>query len=399
MNVVTVSQLNEYIKRKLDGDFLLKSVAVSGEISNYVAHSSGHSYFSLKDKSGIIKAVMFKGYKQGLLFTPKNGMKVVAMGSVSAYPRDGVYQLYAVKLVSDGMGDLFVAFEELKNRLREEGLFDERLKRPLPEFPDKIGVITSETGAVLHDIKNVLARRYPLGKIVLYPAKVQGEGGAKTVIDALFCMNEDDVCDVAIIARGGGSIEELWEFNSEQLARAVRASHIPVISAVGHETDFTICDFAADLRAPTPSAAAELCAPSVDDIRLRLDAAGDALKGAVGARLLRERQGLNAVRQRLVKSSYAMISSGRLMLERYRGRIYSGVKTVISNRKTELVEAARRIELTSPSHILERGYSILLKQSAAVRSVAELDKGDEITVRLKDGAAAAVITEVLKDDI
>ncbi len=399
MNVVTVSQLNEYIKRKLDGDFLLKSVAVSGEISNYVAHSSGHSYFSLKDKSGIIKAVMFKGYKQGLLFTPKNGMKVVAMGSVSAYPRDGVYQLYAVKLVSDGMGDLFVAFEELKNRLREEGLFDERLKRPLPEFPDKIGVITSETGAVLHDIKNVLARRYPLGKIVLYPAKVQGEGGAKTVIDALFRMNEDDVCDVAIIARGGGSIEELWEFNSEQLARAVRASHIPVISAVGHETDFTICDFAADLRAPTPSAAAELCAPSVDDIRLRLDAAGDALKGAVGARLLRERQGLNAVRQRLVKSSYAMISSGRLMLERYRGRIYSGVKTVISNRKTELVEAARRIELTSPSHILERGYGILLKQSAAVRSVAELDKGDEITVRLKDGAAAAVITEVLKDDI
>ena len=399
MNVITVSQLNEYIKRKLDGDFLLKSVAVSGEISNYVAHSSGHSYFSLKDKSGIIKAVMFKGYKQGLLFTPKNGMKVVAMGSVSAYPRDGVYQLYAVKLVSDGMGDLFVAFEELKNRLREEGLFDERLKRPLPEFPDKIGVITSETGAVLHDIKNVLARRYPLGKIVLYPAKVQGEGGAKTVIDALFRMNEDDVCDVAIIARGGGSIEELWEFNSEQLARAVRASHIPVISAVGHETDFTICDFAADLRAPTPSAAAELCAPSVDDIRLRLDAAGDALKGAVGARLLRERQGLNAVRQRLVKSSYAMISSGRLMLERYRGRIYSGVKTVISNRKTELVEAARRIELTSPSHILERGYGILLKQSAAVRSVAELDKGDEITVRLKDGAAAAVITEVLKDDI
>ena len=394
MNVVTVSQINEYIKRKFDSDYLLKSVAVSGEISNYVSHSSGHSYFSLKDKGGVLKAVMFKGNKAGLKFTPENGMKVVAMGSLSSYPRDGIYQLYVSKLVSDGMGDLFIAFEELKKRLGEEGLFDESLKKPLPEFPEKVGVITSETGAVLHDIKNVLSRRYPLAEIILYPAKVQGEGAAATVTDALFRLNEDGVCDVAIIARGGGSMEDLWEFNSEKLARAVRASNIPVISAVGHETDFTICDFASDLRAPTPSAAAELCAPSLDDIRMRLDSAESLLNARINSLIADKRRNMNLLEQRLRTGSAAFISKSRLTLEKYKDRLRSGINKQLFDKKTELLKAAGKVEHTNPLAILSKGYGMVLADDKAVLSAASLNVKDTVKVRMADGDFSASITEV-----
>ena len=394
MNIVTVSQINEYIKRKLDLDYLLKSVAVSGEISNYVAHSSGHSYFSLKDKGGVLKAVMFKGNKQSLAFTPKDGMKVVAMGSISSYPRDGVYQLYVTKLVSDGMGDLFVAFEELKKKLSEEGLFDECIKRPIPEFPERVGVITSKTGAVLHDIKNVLTRRYPLAKIILYPAKVQGEGAANTIIDALFLLNEEDVCDVAVIARGGGSIEDLWEFNSEKLARAIRASNIPVISAVGHETDFTICDFASDLRAPTPSAAAELCATSIDDIKIRLDAYESAFKAKIRAMIDDKRKMVALGEQRIKKGSYAFISKNRLRLEKYDQRISSGIKNTLFSKKAAFIKVVGRVENSSPLSILSRGYGYVTKDDKTVFSAKTLDKTDKLKVRLADGIVSAEVTEV-----
>ena len=395
MNVITVSQLNEYVKRKFDGDYMLKNIAVSGEISNYVAHSSGHSYFSLKDKNCVLKAVMFKGNKAlGLSFVPRDGMKVIAMGTVSAYPRDGVYQLYVGKLVSDGEGDLFIAFEELKKRLSDEGLFSESLKRPLPEYPETVGVITSDTGAVFHDIKNVLSRRYPLAKLMLYPSKVQGAGAAQTIIDALFRMNEDNVCDVAIIARGGGSIEDLWEFNSEKLARAVRASHIPVISAVGHETDFTICDFASDLRAPTPSAAAELCAPSADDLRLHLDSMADLLDSCISSRLADKRHELQYAAQGLFSASRAYVSESRRQMEQSCSLLRELMRERITQKKLELISTAKSLELTSPSSILERGYGIITKDGAAVGSASGLTQDDEIEIRLADGSVSARVTEV-----
>ncbi len=397
MNVVTVSQINEYIKRRFDSDYALKSVAVSGEISNYNAHYTGHSYFSLKDKDALINATMFKGSKtSGLAFTPKDGMKVIAMGYIGAYPKKGEYRLYVSKLVLDGVGDLFIAYEELKNKLREEGLFDESLKRPLPRYPERIGVITSETGAVLHDIKNVLSRRYPIGEIVLYPAKVQGEGGAESMIDALFKMNEEDVCDVAIIARGGGSIEDLWEFNSEALARAIRASHIPVISAVGHETDFTICDFASDLRAPTPSAAAELAAPSTDDIRMRLDSFAAALDGAVLKKVDAERKRLTVCRERMSSAARSAVFELRLALEKKNSALLKSIDAAVAERRLRLKSAAGRVELLSPLQLLSRGYSITESGGKRISSAAMVNKGDKVRITFSDGAADAVITEVEK---
>lgn len=399
MKIITVTQLNEYIKRKLDGDYVLKGVCVSGEISNYVAHASGHSYFSLKDSSCVIKCIMFKGYKTSLSFTPENGMNVLVIGEVSAYPRDGVYQLYAARMTPDGAGERWLQLEQLKKKLSEEGLFDESGKRTLPAYPERIGVITSETGAVRYDISNVLSRRYPIARIKLYPARVQGEGAAQTVIDALFRLNEDGLCDVAVIARGGGSAEDLWEFNSEALVRAVRASNVPVVSAVGHETDYTLCDLAADMRAPTPSAAAELCAPSVYDIRQRLDSFSDSIDAALKLSFLRQRRKLSLSKETLNSYYRSAIYENRSLIGKAETGIRENIIAVLTAKRIELIEMRNRIEASSPSAILAKGYAAVKNESRTVMGAAQLKTGDSITLTFADGTANARITEVNRNDI
>ena len=267
----SVSELNGYIKRIIESNRTLASVTVKGEISNFTAHRSGHFYFSLKDSEGQIKAVMFRSRAQTLRFMPESGMKVIVHGSVSVYERDGVYQLYASSIQPDGIGALYLAYEQLKEKLYKNGIFDPAHKMPLPKYPEKIGVITSPTGAAVRDIINVLKRRYPIASIYLYPSLVQGDGAEEDLIKAVDYFDRSNLCDVIIIGRGGGSIEDLWAFNSEKLAMRIFDCKIPIISAVGHETDFTICDFVADMRAPTPSAAAEISAPDIAELLLRLD--------------------------------------------------------------------------------------------------------------------------------
>ena len=267
VNVLTVSQLNFYIKSILDSDANLENIFLTGEISNFTDHyQSGHFYFSLKDNKSVVKAIMFAGFARRVKFRPQNGMKVIVRGRVTVYETSGVYQVYVEDMQPDGVGALNLAFEQLKEKLLKEGLFDTKTKKSLPKYPQKVGVITSETGAVFWDIQNVMKRRFPLAEIVFQPVLVQGEGAAEQIIGAIKEFNEDALCDVLIVARGGGSIEDLWAFNDENLARAIADSKIPIVSAVGHETDFTICDFVADLRAPTPSAAAELVVPDAQKL-------------------------------------------------------------------------------------------------------------------------------------
>lgn len=393
MNVVSVTELNEYIKRKFDSDFILKNICVAGEISNYVAHSSGHAYFSLKDKTGVLKCIMFKGYKQYLDFVPKNGLSVTAVGDVNVFVRDGVYQLYVTRMIPEGIGELFQKFEELKKRLAEEGLFDEQFKLPLPPYPERIGVITSETGAVLHDIKNVLSRRYPLAELKLYPAKVQGEGAAKTVIDALEKMNYEGDCDVAIIARGGGSFEDLWEFNDEQLAYVIRASAIPVISAVGHETDFTIADFAADLRAPTPSAAAELCVPDAMELRQLLDQYAMHLQDKVFSRIDRSRSRLETISAKLGRIPAAKINQQRFLLKDAQTSLGNAMRGRLMRGRMALLEAAKKLEKNDPTAILMRGYGAVYAEDKRIIRAGSVKVGDKITVQMQDGCIRAEVTD------
>jgi len=393
MNVVSVTELNEYIKRKFDSDFILRNISVSGEISNYVAHSSGHAYFSLKDSTGVLKAVMFKGYRKFLDFTPKNGMSVTATGDVNVFVRDGVYQLYVTSMCESGVGELFREFEARKKRLAEEGIFDEELKRLLPQYPEKIGVITSQTGAVWHDIRNVAGRRYPLAELILYPARVQGEGAAELVIQALEKLNREGKCDVAIIARGGGSFEDLWEFNDEKLAYAIRASRVPVVSAVGHETDFTIADFAADLRAPTPSAAAELCLPDSSDIRLLLDRFSVELQQKVYGRIDILRTKLERTGVRLAKIPTMLIAQQRLMLKDRRSGLENSMRGRMTSCRIGLMEAVGKLENNNPLSILEKGYGAVSMEGRRLRRISEVNNGDVITVSMQDGAFRATVTE------
>ena len=376
MAVLTVLQLNEYIKGVFEEDPALQTVAVKGEISNFIHHRSGHMYFTLKDEESQIKAVMFKGANMRLSFRPENGQKVVAMGSISVYSPGGQYQLYVGTMKPDGIGDLYQAYEKLKNQLAEEGLFDARHKKPLPAFPQKIGVITSANGAAVRDIMNVAGRRCPITELLLYPAMVQGAGTDVSLIRALdYFENRADI-DVVIIGRGGGSIEDLWGFNSEKLARKIFSMNTPVISAVGHETDFTICDFVADKRAPTPSAAAEIAVPDLKVVRQRLDLLAErAVSGGIGS----------------IEEKQKAIAELRLFYGE------KNVEKILALRREQLKGMAGKAQSLSPLAVLSRGYAVVSKDGKAVKSSADVGVGDSVDIRLQQGAVTAQITKTEKE--
>lgn len=377
MAVLTVLQLNEYIKGVFEDDPALQTVAVKGEISNFIHHRSGHMYFTLKDEESQIKAVMFKGANMRLSFRPENGQKVVAMGSISVYSPGGQYQLYVGAMKPDGIGDLYQAYEKLKNQLAEEGLFDARYKKPLPAFPQKIGVITSANGAAVRDIMNVAGRRCPITELLLYPAMVQGAGTDSSLIAALdYFENRGDI-DVVIIGRGGGSIEDLWGFNSEKLARKIFSMNTPVISAVGHETDFTICDFVADKRAPTPSAAAEIAVPDLKVVRQRLDLLAErAVSGGIGS----------------IEEKQKSIAELRLFYGE------KNVEKILALRREQLKGMAGKAQSLSPLAVLSRGYAVVSKDGRAVKDSAEVGVGDSVDIRLQQGAVTAQITKTEKEN-
>lgn len=430
---LTIRELNRYIKMRLEGDGNLQDIWVRGEISNFTRHSSGHMYFTMKDESGRLKCIMFASYNQRLSFVPKDGMKVLARGGVSVYERDGVYQLYVTAMQPDGIGSLYLAFEQLKQKLEAEGLFARHLKRPIPRFPKAIGVITSPTGAAVRDIMITLQRRAPFVPIYLFPVSVQGKNAAPSIVHAIRKMNEWGGVDVLIVGRGGGSLEELWAFNEEMVARAIRASNIPVISAVGHETDFTIADFAADMRAATPTAAAELAAPHAGELRQHLEhlqsRMGKSLRLIVGkakerwqhaARspyftqprraLLAQAERLDRLRDRLMFRAQTQRGRAQERLARLSGRlaaacpaeqaVYARQRLAASSRALELAMGGtlrgarqqfaaivRHLDALSPLKVMARGYSLVYDEheQRLIRSTREVQPGDLVRVRLTDG--------------
>ena len=390
--VMTVSELNNFIKSMFDNSRLLNSVHVKGEISNFVNHRSGHFYFSLKDGDGQIKAVMFRSSAIKLKFMPENGMKVTVYGSVNVYPRDGVYQMYVTSMQPDGVGALYLAYEQLKAKLELEGLFSSEYKKPIPQFPKAIGVITSPTGAAIRDIINVLGRRYPLATVYIYPALVQGEGAARTLIEGIDYFDKSKLVDTVIIGRGGGSIEDLWEFNSEALARRIFECSVPVISAVGHETDFTICDFVSDMRAPTPSAAAELAVPDIRELSIAVMNLEDRSDRALSRTAERARDRLNAVASsEVIRNFGAVLDAKREEISELLNSATNYYKSALSDKKIAFVANVGKLDGLNPLSVISRGYSVAQKNGKTLSDVASAEVGDIITVRLVDGSLSAEV--------
>ncbi|MDD2955227.1 MAG: exodeoxyribonuclease VII large subunit [Oscillospiraceae bacterium] len=392
---LTVSQCNRYIKSLLDENALLSDITLKGEISNFKGqYASGHFYFTLKDQECSIRAVMFRGYASKVRFTPENGMTVLVRGQVSVYDRDGVYQIYCKEMQPDGVGELALAFEQLKRRLEAEKLFDPARKKPIPRYPRVIGVVTAKTGAALQDILNILRRRYPAAVVLVRSALVQGESAAEDIAAGIRQLDALGLCDVMIVGRGGGSLEDLWCFNDERVARAVYACRTPVISAVGHEVDFTICDFVADLRAPTPSAAAELAAPDVQEVQMRLLEMEGRIKKRLDAQI-------NTLSARVEGyRSHKALSSPAYAIDRWAGRLES-LQRAMGERmgaRLEVLEhrfsgIAGRLHSLSPLMVLSRGYAIASKNGEPVTSQAQVQEGDLLELRLKDGRIKASVTE------
>ena len=389
-NAVTVTQLNKYIKDKFDEDENLNAILVKGEISNFKNHYTGHLYFTLKDENSLIKCIMFKSYAERLAFKPKDGMKVMVFGSVSVFERDGVYQIYAKSLLEDGMGDLHEQFEQLKAKLEKEGLFAESHKKPIPLYPKVIGVLTSQTGAVIRDIINVSTRRNPNVYIRLLPVPVQGPGAAEQIAEKIKIMNDKKLADILIIGRGGGSLEDLWPFNEEIVARAIYESELPIISAVGHETDFTIADFVADLRAPTPSAAAELAVPDVYELKQKISDYQNrcrmSLKKQIQLMKLRYEK---CMKSRIFTDPMRKIRDSDIVLDSYVQRLENRIRNIQKDNKTKYVELVTKLDTLSPLKTLTRGYTLAEKDNRIVKSVNELNKGDEIKLRFFDGEKTA----------
>ncbi len=397
--VLTVSQLNRYVKSIIEQDYNLQTVFVQGEISNFTNHyKTGHYYMTIKDEFSSIKAVMFKTANMRLKFMPENSMNVIIKGRVSVFERDGQYQLYVDDMQPDGMGAFSLAFEQLKKKLAAEGLFSEDNKKPIPAFPQRVGIVTSPTGAAIRDIINVISRRFPLAELILCPVAVQGDYAAPQIKAAIELFNETEAADVLIVGRGGGSVEELWAFNEEIVARAVAASKIPVISAVGHETDFTICDFAADLRAPTPSAAAELAVPDSFQQKEMLSAAAYRMQSAVEDKL-----GYELAKVELLKSSLKRLSpqnyvdSLRVRCDRAAMAMDSAVKQSVAEKSKNFASLCAKLDAMSPLRILARGYGIATKDGAILTDSACVCAGDKINVTLSRGSLECEVVSASKD--
>ncbi len=394
-NIITVSALNKYIKRIIDAEDILSSVWVRGELSNFTHHRSGHMYMTLKDETSLIKSVMFKGSADKLKFSPQSGMKVIVHGRVSVFERDGQYQLYIDDMIPDGFGALNIAYEQLKEELRAAGLFDDSRKKRIPRFPKKIGIVTSPTGAAIRDMINILGRRYPIAEILLYPALVQGDDAPADIMRGIKYFNENEDVDVIIIGRGGGSIEDLWAFNSRELAYVISDSVKPIISAVGHETDFTIADFVADLRAPTPSAAAELAVPNSADAITWFETCRKRMTVAL-------KKKHDVCKQRLKElSSRRCMESPMFQVDQRRMRLDYTVRAFVSAMQLKTEKAYNRLSSTaaslnamSPLSVIARGYSISSVAGKPVSSVKKLSVGDELTLMMKDGTAECRVTDL-----
>ena len=389
---ISVSELNSYIKNKIADDEYLNNVLVKGEISNFKNHYTGHMYFTLKDENSLIKCIMFKSYAQRLDFMPKDGMKVFVVGGVSVFERDGVYQIYVKSMQEDGVGLLYKKYEELKARLEEEGYFDETHKQKIPLMPKTIGVLTSQTGSVIKDIINVSTRRNPNVNIRLFPVPVQGEGAAEKIADGIRVMNDNKLADVLILARGGGSLEDLWPFNEEIVAHAIYNSEIPIISAVGHETDFSISDFVADLRAPTPSAAAELAVPDIYEIKQKINTYQNRLRLTLIKKVeIMKLRYEKCMSSRVFKEPLRNVNDNYLKIDTYIKRLENTINTKQKEEKTKYIELVSKLDTLSPLKTLTRGYSITEQNKKIIKSAKELKTGDKIDIRFVDGKKQAEV--------
>ena len=397
--VYSVTQVNQYIKGLLDQDQTMTALYVRGEVSNYKAYPSGHHYFSLQDAGGAIRCVMFRREAVSLRFRPENGMKVLAFGRVTVFPRDGQYQLYCSALTPDGVGDLHVAFEQLKQKLYEEGLFEAAHKKPLPRFPEKIALITSPAGAAVRDMLRILEARWPLAEVCIIPVRVQGAEAPGEIAGAIAWANQHRAADLLITGRGGGSMEDLWAFNEEIVARAIYASDIPIISAVGHEPDVTIADFAADLRAATPSNAAELAVPDQNEIYAGLWGLGDRLGRAMTRQLEAGRAALERARRcRVLQEPMGYVDDKRVLLDYQRERLAHGLRGALSRERERFARGAAALDALSPLKVLGRGYGIPRRTDGGViRSVKEVDTGDGLELRLSDGSLTCTVLDKRTD--
>ena len=391
--IYSITQVNEYIQGMMNADPRLSQVAVRGEISNYKCYPSGHHYFTLKDESSALKCVMFKGNAMGLRFRPANGMKVIALGRITVYPRDGQYQLYCSAMTVDGVGDLYAAFEQTKKKLAQQGLFDPEKKKKLPKYPGTIGVVTSSAGAAVHDILRILRKRYPLTQVKLFPVRVQGTAAPEEIAAAIRYANAWKLVDLLIVGRGGGSLEDLWAFNDERVAYAIYESEIPVISAVGHEPDVTIADYVADLRAATPSNGAELAVPDQEALAQNLDALYAAMAGALNRQLKLETTRLQALASNpALRSPLAYMESKGKELLLLKNRMTAAQERILSARNAQFVASVSKLDAMSPLKVLSRGYAMALTPNAAVlRSVKQVTKGAEISIMVSDGTVAASV--------
>ena len=393
--IISVTQINEYIRAMMDSDRLLNNLAIKGEISNYKLYPSGHHYFTLKDEGGALRCVLFKGNAARMKFRLENGMKVIAMGKISVFPRDGAYQLYCTGLTLDGVGDLYAAFEQMKAKLQAQGLFDPVHKKPIPKYPGTIGIITSSAGAAVHDMLRILRKRYPLTKVLLLPVRVQGVEAPGEIAAAIGYANHFRLVDVLIVGRGGGSIEDLWAFNEEVVARAIFASQIPVISAVGHEPDVTISDFVADLRAATPSNAAELAVPDQDALRQTLDKMNDAMAASMSRRIQNARRHLKVLSDSAaLQSPEGYLQQRKKTVELLQNRLLSAQNMQISRKKQRYIALTAALDAMSPLKVLTRGYAMVQSQDRQlIRTIDQVDLAQTVHVSLADGQFTAIVTD------
>ena len=394
--VLSITQINEYIRTVMDGDRLLSGVAVKAEISNYKVYPSGHHYFTLKDDAAALKCVMFRSSAMKMRFRPENGMQVLAVGKISVYPRDGAYQLYCSNMTLDGIGDLYAAFEQLKTKLAAAGLFDTEHKQKLPQYPKTIGIVTSSAGAAVHDMLRILNKRFPLAKVRLLPVRVQGSEAPAEIVAAIRYANRYQLADLLIVGRGGGSIEDLWAFNDERVAYAIYESKIPVISAVGHEPDVTISDFVADLRAATPSNAAELAVPDQEFLRQTLDSLSVTMASALLRRLQAQKQQLKILSESPALQSPAVYLEQRSKnLTLLKNRLEAVQQQIISHNNQKFLTLTAKLDALSPLKVLTRGYAMINTQDGQlIRSVKQVGAGDMVSIRVSDGTANATITHI-----